>query len=116
ELSELATVTEDEAPASPSTTTAPLKLTPAQLLSKARGDVLAGAYDRAIGRLHELAHGTATKVQLARASLLEAQAERLARRPERALPLLDGVARGDGPEAEQAQFLLAQTLGRDLHD
>ena len=38
------------------------------------------------------------------------------RRPERALPLLEQTARGDGPEAEQAQFLLAQTLGRDLHD
>jgi Flp pilus assembly protein TadD len=53
---------------------------------------------------------------LGRATLLEAQAERLARRPERALPLFDEVARGSGPEAEQAQFLMAQTLGRDLHD
>ena len=61
-------------------------------------------------------HGPATKLQLTRAALLEAQAERLARRPERALPLLQAAASGDGPEAEQAQFLLAQTLGRDLHD
>ncbi|HEY2749613.1 MAG TPA: PEGA domain-containing protein [Polyangia bacterium] len=86
------------------------------LLSRARADVLAGAYDRAIARLHELAHGQPTKLQLERAALLEAQAERLARRPERALPLLQEAARGNGPEAEQAQFLLAQTLGRDLHD
>jgi tetratricopeptide (TPR) repeat protein len=112
ELPELSSVDEE----TPAASTAPVKLTVAQLMAKARADVLAGAYDRAIGRLHELEHGTATKVQLARAALLEAQAERLARRPERALPLLAGVARGDGPEAEQAQFLLAQTLGRDLHD
>ena len=44
------------------------------------------------------------------------QAERLLRRPERALPLYEMVARGDGPEAEQAQFMLGQTLGRDLRD
>ncbi len=86
------------------------------LLARARADVLAGAYDRAISRLHDLAHGQPTKLQLERAALLEAQAERLARRPERALPLLQDAARGNGPEAEQAQFLLAQTLGRDLHD
>jgi outer membrane protein assembly factor BamD (BamD/ComL family) len=111
ELPELSSVDEEAPPA-----TAPVKLTAAQLLAKARADVLAGAYDRAIGRLRELSRGAATKVQLSRAALLEAQAERLARRPERALPLFDSVARGDGPEAEQAQFLLAQTLGRDLHD
>ena len=64
-------------------------------------------------RLQELTHGPATRLQLQRAALLEAQAERLARRPERALPLLQQAAHGDGPEAEQAQFLLAQTLGRD---
>ncbi len=110
ELPELSTV-EEEAPS-----TAPQRPTAAQLLAKARADVLAGAYDRAIGRLVELKRGPATKVQLMRAALLEAQAERLARRPERALPLLQSVAQGDGPEAQQAQFLLAQTLGRDLHD
>ena len=111
ELPELSSVEEPEPRA-----TAPTKPTAADLLGRARADVLAGAYDRAIGRLHELAHGPASKLQLARAGLLEAQAERLARRPERALPLLQDVARGGGPEAEQAQFLLAQTLGRDLHD
>lgn len=86
------------------------------LLARARADVLAGAYDRAIARLDELKRRHPTKMQLGRAALLEAQAERLARRPERALPLLEAVARGSGPEAEQAQFQLAQTLGRDLHD
>jgi len=111
ELPELSSVEEPEAPR-----VAPARPTAADLLSRARADVLAGAYDRAIGRLHELGHGAPSKLQLARAGLLEAQAERLARRPERALPLLQTVARGDGPEAEQAQFLLAQTLGRDLHD
>ncbi len=111
ELPELSSVEEPEPRA-----TAPVKPTAADLLARARADVLAGAYDRAIGRLHDLAHGPASKLQLARAGLLEAQAERLARRPERALPLLQEVARGNGPEAEQAQFLLAQTLGRDLHD
>jgi len=98
------------------TTTVPAHVGAGDLLARARADVLAGAYDRAISRLHELGHGPATKLQLARAALLEAQAERLARRPERALPLLQTAARGDGPEAEQAQFLLGQTFGRDLHD
>jgi len=111
ELPELSSVEEPEAARA-----VPAKPTAAELLGKARADVLAGAYDRAIGRLHELAHGSASKLQLQRAALLEAQAERLSRRPERALPLLQEAARGDGPEAEQAQFLLAQTLGRDLHD
>ncbi|HEX9103044.1 MAG TPA: tetratricopeptide repeat protein [Polyangia bacterium] len=111
ELPELSSVEEPEPHVA-----APVTPTAADLLSRARADVLAGAYDRAIGRLHELGHGSASKLQLARAGLLEAQAERLARRPERALPLLQEVARGNGPEAEQAQFLLAQTLGRDLHD
>jgi hypothetical protein len=118
ELPELSSV---EEPAEPQThaqkdVTAPVRLGVGELLSRARADVLAGAYDRAIARLDELERGPASKLQLQRAALLEAQAERLARRPERALPLLQQVARGDGPEAEQAQFLLAQTLGRDLHD
>jgi tetratricopeptide (TPR) repeat protein len=88
-----------------------------EVLAKARAEVLAGAYERAIERLDELQllH-VAAPVQQARAALLEAQAERLLRRPERALPLYEIVARGDGPEAEQAQFLLGQTLGRDLRD
>ena len=113
ELPELSSV---EDPGTHPASAAPVHLGAADLLSRARADVLAGAYDRAIARLAELEHGTATKLQLLRAALLQAQAERLARRPERALPLLQEVARGDGPEAEQAQFLLAQTLGRDLHD
>jgi ferric-dicitrate binding protein FerR (iron transport regulator)/outer membrane protein assembly factor BamD (BamD/ComL family) len=86
------------------------------LLAQARAEVLAGAYDRAIERLEQLRASHAPKVQLSRASLLEAQALRLEHRPERALSLLAAVARGDGPEAEQAQFLLGQTLARDLHD
>ncbi|HEX4457705.1 MAG TPA: PEGA domain-containing protein [Polyangia bacterium] len=85
-------------------------------LARARAEVLAGAYDRAISRLQSLRAGKAPRVQLDRAALLQAQAERLAHRPERALPLLIGVARSDGPEAEQAQFLLAQTFGRDMGD
>jgi hypothetical protein len=117
ELPELSSVEEPESqPHAAATTTVPARVGAAELLSRARADVLAGAYDRAIGRLHDLAHGSATKLQLERAALLEAQAERLARRPERALPLFESAARGNGPEAEQAQFLLAQTLGRDLHD
>jgi TolA-binding protein len=85
-------------------------------LGRARSEVLAGAYDRAILHLQQLRAGHAPRVQLDRAALLEAQAERLAHRPERALPLLIGVARGDGPEAEQAQFQVAQTFGHDLRD
>ncbi len=85
-------------------------------LGRARAEVLAGAYDRAISRLQLLRAGHAPRVQLDRAALLQAQAERLAHRPERALPLLIGVARSDGPEAEQAQFLLAQTFGHDMGD
>lgn len=85
-------------------------------LGRARSEVVAGAYDRAISHLQQLRASHAPRVQLDRAALLEAQAERLAHRPERALPLFIGVARGDGPEAEQAQFLLAQTFGHDLRD
>ncbi|MCU1282009.1 MAG: transcriptional regulator, putative protein, partial [bacterium] len=117
ELPELSTVEEPDAQPGPhAATAAPVHLGANELLARARADVLAGAYDRAIGRLAELESGAPTKLQMTRALLLEAQAERLARRPERALPLLQDAARGDGPEAEQAQFLLAQTLGRDLHD
>jgi TolA-binding protein len=53
---------------------------------------------------------------LARATLLEAQTYRLERRPEQALALFERVARGNGHEAEQARYLLAQTLARDLSD
>ena len=86
------------------------------VLAKARAEVLAGNYERAIALLDELQRAHVAPVQTARAALLEAQAERLLRRPEIALPLYESVARGDGPEAEQAQFMLAQTLGRDLRD
>lgn len=112
ELPELSSVDAEPEPR----TVLPVAPTAGDLLARARADVLAGAYDRAIARLGELKRRHATRIQLGRAALLEAQAERLARRPERALPLLQTVARGDGPEAEQAQFLMAQTLGRDLHD
>src|SRR5690606_35087602 len=54
--------------------------------------------------------------QAQRATLLLAQAHRLALRPERAVALLEETARGSGAEAEQAQVTLAQTLGRDLGD
>jgi tetratricopeptide (TPR) repeat protein len=87
-----------------------------EVLAKARAEVLAGSYEQAIERLDELQLLKAAPVQQARAALLEAQAERLMRRPERAVPLYEMVARGDGPEAEQAQFMLGQTLGRDLRD
>jgi tetratricopeptide (TPR) repeat protein len=114
ELPELSSVEEPEAHAAAAPT--PARPLARDLLARARADVLAGAYDRAIGRLGELKRGPTTALQFQRAALLEAQAERLSRRPERALPLLESAARGGGPEAEQAQFQLAQTLGRDLHD
>ena len=116
ELPELSSVEEPDAQKPQHAAVAPAHVGAGDLLARARADVLAGAYNRAIGRLHDLEHGPATKLQLLRAALLEAQAERLARRPERALPLLQEASRGNGPEAEQAQFLLAQTFGRDLHD
>ena len=116
ELPELSSVEEPEGQKPHAAATAPAHVGAGDILARARADVLAGGYDRAIARLQELTHGPATRLQLQRAALLEAQAERLARRPERALPLLQQAAHGDGPEAEQAQFLLAQTLGRDLHD
>lgn len=114
ELPELASVEEPPSAApAPSPSSGP---TARELLARARADVLAGAYDRAISRLSDFKQSRPSPVQQARASLLEAQAERLARRPERAVPLLFEVAHGSGSEAEQAQFLLAQTLGRDLRD
>jgi len=84
-------------------------------LAQARGEVMAGEYGKAIARLEPLRkHGAPT--QTARAGLLEAQAYRLSLRPERAVPILEGVARSQGPEAEQGALLLAQTLQRDLSD
>jgi tetratricopeptide (TPR) repeat protein len=74
---------------------------------------MAGEYGKAIARLETLRkHGSST--QAARASLLEAQAYRLSLRPERAVPILESVAKSQGPEAEQGELLLAQTLQRDL--
>ncbi len=89
---------------------------PADLLDEARADLLAGNYARAEERLEALRHRTLEPTDLSRALLLEAQAYRLDRRPERAVPLLEKVALGSGPEAEQGLVLLAQMLGRDLGD
>jgi tetratricopeptide (TPR) repeat protein len=122
ELPEPAAVVDEPAepvrPPGPHASRAPKTTAPnaREELAKARAEVLAGAYERAIERLDELQLTRPAPVQQARAALLEAQAERLMRRPERALPLYEMVARGDGPEAEQAQFMLGQTLGRDLRD
>lgn len=85
-------------------------------LTDARSDVLAGRYDAAIKRLEALRKHPPSETQALRATLLEAQADRLALRPERAVPLLEHVARSNSHEAEQAQVMLAQTLGRDLGD
>jgi ferric-dicitrate binding protein FerR (iron transport regulator)/outer membrane protein assembly factor BamD (BamD/ComL family) len=93
------------APASPST----------DPLEQARAEVMSGEYGKAINRLEALRkHGNATLV--ARAGLLEAQAYRLSLRPERAVPILESVAKSSGSEAEQGELLLAQTLQRDLSD
>jgi hypothetical protein len=85
-------------------------------LTDARSDVLAGRYDAAIKRLETLRKHPPSETQALRATLLEAQADRLSLRPERAVPLLEHVARSNSHEAEQAQVMLAQTLGRDLGD
>jgi tetratricopeptide (TPR) repeat protein len=89
-------------------------------LTDARNDVLAGRYDAAIKRLEALRNHPPSETQALRATLLEAQAVRLALRPERAVPLLEHVAWTNSAigshEAEQAQVMLAQTLGRDLGD
>ncbi len=85
-------------------------------MAAARTDVMAGNYASAVTRLETLRKTALAPTQLQRALLLEAQAWRLALRPERAVPLLEKVAKGDGPEAEQGQMMLAQALGRDLGD
>jgi ferric-dicitrate binding protein FerR (iron transport regulator) len=84
--------------------------------STARAEVLAGQYERAVAHLEGLRRTRLSPSDDTRAALLEAQAFRLERRPERAVPLLEHVARGEGHEAEQGLVLLAQTLGRDLAD
>jgi ferric-dicitrate binding protein FerR (iron transport regulator)/TolA-binding protein len=82
----------------------------------ARAEVLAGNYERAIGHLEALRAQKLSPPMATRVALLEAQAFRLERRPERAVPLLEKVAHEGGHEAEQASLLLGQTLGRDLGD
>src|SRR6185436_2581337 len=89
---------------------------PADVLDEARADLLAGNYRRAEERLELLRRRPLEATEGSRAQLLEAQAYRLDRRPERAVPLLEKVSRGNGPEAEQGLVLLAQMLGRDLGD
>jgi ferric-dicitrate binding protein FerR (iron transport regulator)/tetratricopeptide (TPR) repeat protein len=82
----------------------------------ARAEVLAGQYDRAITDLEALRKKPLVGADETRALLLEAQAYRLSHRPERAVPLLEKVARATDHDAEQGVVLLAQTLGRDLGD
>jgi hypothetical protein len=89
---------------------------PGDVLDEARADLLAGNYRRAEERLELLRRRSLETTDGARAQLLEAQAYRLDRRPERAVPLLEKVSRGNGPEAEQGLVQLAQILGRDLAD
>jgi ferric-dicitrate binding protein FerR (iron transport regulator) len=89
---------------------------PVDVLDEARADLLAGNYRRSEERLELLLKRPLEATEIARAQLLEAQAFRLDRRPERAVPLLEKVSRGGGPEAEQGLVLLAQMLGRDLGD
>ena len=86
------------------------------LLAQARSLVFSGAYDRALAVLQRLRHTRPSAAVLARAALLEAQIDRLRRRPDLALELFERVGRGSGHEAEQARYLLAQTLQRDLSD
>ena len=96
-------------------TTTPRRGAP-DLLAQARALVFSGSYERALAVLAQLRRKSAPAPVLARATLLEAQTYRLQRRPEQALALFERVARGSGHEAEQARYLLAQTLARDLSD
>jgi hypothetical protein len=89
---------------------------PALVLKQARADVMAGNYKKAIERLESLRHHKLEATDAARAALLEAEAQRLGHKPQLAVPLLEKVAKSSGPEAEQAQLLLGQTLARDLFD
>jgi ferric-dicitrate binding protein FerR (iron transport regulator) len=89
---------------------------PTDVLDEARAELLAGNYARAEERLELLRRRSLDPTDEARALFLEAQAFRLDRRPERAVPLLEKVAKGSGSEAEQGLVLLAQILGRDLGD
>ena len=88
----------------------------AQILKAARADMVDGRTGRAIEALEALRRRPLIATDQARVASALGQAERLALRPERAVEHLQEAARGDGPEAEHAQFLLAQTLGRDLGD
>ena len=96
-------------------TAAPRRGAP-DLLTQARALVFSGSYERALAVLAQLRRKSPPAPVLARATLLEAQTYRLQRRPEQALALFERVARGSGHEAEQARYLLAQTLARDLSD
>jgi TolA-binding protein len=84
------------------------------VLAKARSLVLAGAYSKALAELEELRQRASSPTVIARGALLEAQVYRLKGAPERAVARLEGVARGRGLEAEQAQVLAAQILSSDL--
>jgi tetratricopeptide (TPR) repeat protein len=86
------------------------------VLSSARTLLLKRQYDRAIAMLEALERKRPSPRLLARAQLLEAQALRLKGSPREAVRLLEVAAKGTGPEAEQAQYLRAQVLQRDLHD
>jgi TolA-binding protein len=108
-------------PPEPSAAAAPSSPAPAlrpatEVMAQARAEVLGGQYKKAIGRLESLRQRNLPATDAARATLLQAEALRLDRQAERAVPLYERVAKGSGPEAEQGQFQLAQTLGRDLLD
>ncbi|HEY7956447.1 MAG TPA: tetratricopeptide repeat protein [Polyangia bacterium] len=100
----------------PSAHAAPSARAETATLEAARAEVLAGSYPRAIAHLESLRRHHLPATLGARVALLLAQALRLDHHARDAAPLLEKVARGGGPEAEQAQFLLAQTLERDLAD
>jgi len=90
--------------------------TVAQILKGARADMVDGRTGHAIETLELLRRRALAPADEARVASALGQAERLALRPERAVEHLQEAASGDGPEAEHAQFLLAQTFGRDLGD
>jgi ferric-dicitrate binding protein FerR (iron transport regulator) len=112
ELDQLESAVQPQPKAAPTTTSSSQ---PSDPLAQARSEVMAGDYAKAIARLEPL-RKKGNPTQIIRAGLLEAQAYRLSLRPERAVPILESVARSEGPEAEQGELLLAQTLQRDLAD
>jgi tetratricopeptide (TPR) repeat protein len=87
-----------------------------ETLTAARADLVAGRTQRAIDSLEGLRRRGLNPTERSRVLLVLGQAERMALRPERAASCFHEAATGEGPEAEQAQVLLAQTLGRDLGD